>query len=165
MLLGIVRQSTKANTQDRWSFTCGFSWTLGSLSKCGQLKSFYRYYFGRCFSELVQLVPLPFSRGRSTRYSDRLHYFSVTIPRCYKDVYVSSFFPGVARLWNYLHLGCFPLTSRLNAIKSRINRHLLTVALLHEVNKSNVTSCFQGNLTILLFFSLPGNGQLVRGQF
>ena len=36
----------------------------------------YRYYFGRCSSELAQLVPLPFSRGRSTCYSDRLHdYF------------------------------------------------------------------------------------------
>ena len=54
------------------------------------LSHFYRYYFGRCSSELVQLVPLPFSRGRSTRHSDRLHDFSVTIPRCYKDVYVNS---------------------------------------------------------------------------
>ena len=43
---------------------------------------FYRYYFGRCSSELVQLFPLPFSQGRSTCYSDRLHDFSVTIPRC-----------------------------------------------------------------------------------
>ena len=57
------------------------------------LSLFYRYYFGRCSSELAQLVPLPYSRGRSTRYSDRLHDFSVTIPRCYKDVYVNSFFP------------------------------------------------------------------------
>ena len=46
------------------------------------LSLFYRYYFGRCSSKLAQLVPLPFSRGRSTRYSDRLHDFSVTIPRC-----------------------------------------------------------------------------------
>ena len=45
------------------------------------LSLFYRYYFGRCSSELVELVPLPYSRGRSTRYSDRLHDFSVTIPR------------------------------------------------------------------------------------
>ena len=59
---------------------------------------FYRYYFGRCSSELAQLVPLPFSRGRSTRYSDRLHDFSVTILRCYKDVYVNSFFPRAAKL-------------------------------------------------------------------
>ena len=41
----------------------------------------------------LQLAPLPFSRGRSTCYFDRLHDFSVTIPRCYKDVYVNSFFP------------------------------------------------------------------------
>ena len=35
------------------------------------LSLFNRYYFGRCSSELSQLVPLPFSRGRSTRFSDR----------------------------------------------------------------------------------------------
>ena len=29
---------------------------------------FYRFYFGRCSSELAQLVPLHFSRGRSTHY-------------------------------------------------------------------------------------------------
>ena len=34
-----------------------------------------RYYFGRCSSELAQPVLLPCSRGRSARYSDRLHYF------------------------------------------------------------------------------------------
>ena len=62
------------------------------------LSLFYRYYFGRCSSELGQLVPLPFSGGRSTRYSDRLHDFSVTIPRCYKNVYVNSFFPRTAKL-------------------------------------------------------------------
>ena len=59
---------------------------------------FCRYYFGRCSSELTQLVPLPFSQGRSTCYSDRLHDFSVTIPRCYRDVYVNSFSPHAARL-------------------------------------------------------------------
>ena len=45
------------------------------------LSLFYRYYNGRCSSELAQLDPLAFSRGRSTRYSDRLLDFSVTIPR------------------------------------------------------------------------------------
>ena len=52
---------------------------------------YYRYYFGKCSSELTQLVPLPFSRRRYTRYSDKLNDFSVTIPRCYKDVYVNRF--------------------------------------------------------------------------
>ena len=55
------------------------------------LSLFYRYYFGRCSSELAQLVPLPFSRGRSTRHFDRLYDFSVTIPRCYNDVLCQQF--------------------------------------------------------------------------
>ena len=96
-------------------------WYVASLSL------FYRYYFRRCSSELAQLVPLLFSRGRSTGYSDRLHDFSVTISRCYKDVYVNSFFPRTARLWNSLPIECFPLTYDLNGFKSRINRYLLTV--------------------------------------
>ena len=90
------------------------------------LSLFYRCYFGRCLSDLVQLVPLPDSGGRCTRYSDRLHDFSVTIPRCYKDDYVSSFFPQTVRLWNSLPTECFPLTYYLSSFKSRINRYLLT---------------------------------------
>ena len=39
-----------------------------SLEPLAQL--FYRYYFGRCSFELAQLVPLRFSRGRSTHYCD-----------------------------------------------------------------------------------------------
>ena len=66
------------------------------------LSLFYRYYFGRCSSELAQLVPLSYSRGRSNRYSDRLHDFSVTI---YLSLDVqgclfNSVFPHTARLWN-----------------------------------------------------------------
>ena len=91
------------------------------------LSLFYRYYFGGCSSELAQLVPLPYSRGTCTRYADSLHDFSVTIPRCYKDVYVNSFFLRTARLWTSLSIECFPLTYDLNGFKSRINRYLLTV--------------------------------------
>ena len=56
------------------------------------LSLFCRYYFGRCSSELAELVPLLYSQGRSTHHSDRLHDFSVTIPRCYSDAYVNGFF-------------------------------------------------------------------------
>ena len=100
---------------------------LAHRRNVASLSLFYRYYFGRCSSELAQLVPLPFSRVRSTRYSDRLHDFTVTIPRCYKDAYVSSFFPCTARLRNSLPLECFPLDYDLSGLKSRINRYLLTV--------------------------------------
>ena len=100
---------------------------LAHRQNVASLSLFYRYYFGRCSSELAQLVPLLFSRGRSTRYSDRLHDFSVTIPRCYKDVYVNSFFPCTAKLWKSLPIECFPLTYDLSGFKSRIMRDLLTL--------------------------------------
>ena len=73
---------------------------LAHRKNVSSLSLFYRYYFGRCSSELPQLVPILFSHGRSTCYSDRLCDFTVIIPRCYKDVYVNSFFPHKARLGN-----------------------------------------------------------------
>ena len=88
---------------------------------------FCRYYFGRYSSELTQQVPLLYSLGSSSYYSDRLHDFTVTIPRCYKDVHVNSFFPRAARLWNSLSIECCPLTYNLSGFKCRINRRFLTV--------------------------------------
>ena len=100
---------------------------LAHFRNVASLSLFYRYYFGRSSLELAELVPLPFSWGSCTRYSDRLHDFSVTIPRYNKDVYVNNFFPRTAKLWNSLPIECFPLTYDLSGFKARINRHLLTV--------------------------------------
>ena len=99
---------------------------LAHCRNVASLSLFYRYYFGRCSSELTQLVAPPYSQGRSSRYSDRLHDFFVTIPRRYKDVYVSSLFPQTGRRWSSLRIECFPLTYDFSGFKSRINRHLLT---------------------------------------
>ena len=93
---------------------------LGHRQHVASLSRFYRYYFGRCSSELAQLVPLPFSPGRSTRYSDKLHDFSVTISRCYKDVNVNSFFPRKAKLWNSVPIECFPLTYNLMVLSAEL---------------------------------------------
>ena len=74
--------------------------SLESLVPRGNVASlshFYRYYFGRCLSELTQLVPLLYCRGRSTCYSEALHGFSVTILRCCKDVYVNISFSRTGR--------------------------------------------------------------------
>ena len=100
---------------------------LAHRRNVASLSLFYRYYFGRCSSELTQLVARPFCRGRSTRYSDRLHDFSVTIPRCFKGVYVNSFFPRTARTWNSLAIESFLLIYDLSGFKSRISRCLLSV--------------------------------------
>ena len=75
---------------------------LADRLNLASLSLFYMCYFDGCSSELPELVPLPYFQGRCTRYSEKLHHFSVTIPRCYKDVYVNSFFPRAAKLWNSL---------------------------------------------------------------
>ena len=48
---------------------------LAHRRNVASLSLFYRYYFGRCSFELAQMVPIPYSRRSSTRYSDRLHDF------------------------------------------------------------------------------------------
>ena len=62
---------------------------LAHRQSVASLSFFYRYYFGRCSSKLAQLVLLPYSRGSSTRYSDRLHDFF-------------SLFVDVARMFSFL---------------------------------------------------------------
>ena len=69
--------------------------TLAYHRTVDSLSLFHRYYFARCSYEPVELALLPYSNGRPTHYCDRLHDFSVTIPRCYKKLYVSSFWVGV----------------------------------------------------------------------
>ena len=77
--------------------------SLEPLAHCrnrnvASLRHSYRYYFGIYSSDQAQLVPPCFSRGRSTRYSDRF-----IIPRCYKDA-MSTVFPDRARPRNSLRL-------------------------------------------------------------
>ena len=130
LLLRLLYISINLPYGHAWNIAPSLAATLESLAHCWNVASLsllYRYYFCRCWSELAQLVPFPYSWGRSTRYSDRLHDFSVAIPRCYKDVYVNSIFPCTARFWNSLHTECLLLSNDLNGFKSRNNRHLLAV--------------------------------------
>ena len=71
---------------------------LAHCQNAATLSLFYRYCFGICLSELV---PLPYSRGRSTRYSDWL--------------------------LDSLPIECLPLDYDLNGFNFRININLLTV--------------------------------------
>ena len=55
--------------QKRLCMTVGPSFiaSLEPLSHCRNVASlilFYRYFFGRCLSEVAELVPLPYSRGK-----------------------------------------------------------------------------------------------------
>ena len=104
--------------QHCWIFTCCLFERKAHHRNVASISHFYWYYCGRCSFEVAQLVPLPYSSysERSTRCSERLHDFSVTIPRCYKDVYVNSFFPRTAKLCNSLPIECLPWTYDLNGI-------------------------------------------------
>ena len=127
MTLSFLEMLYKLQKQICRTVSLSLAASLEPLAHCwkvGSLSLFYRYYFGRFSSKLAQVVPLPYSRGSSTLYSDGLHYFSVNIPRCYKDVYKNSFFRDTARLWNSLSIKCFLLTYDPNGYKSRIDRHL-----------------------------------------
>ena len=111
------------DTLQKWIYWTVGPWLAASLEpltycqNIATLSFFCRYYCGRCSSELAQLVPLRYFWGRSTRYSHRLHIFSVTITRYYEDIYVNSFFPRTARLRNSLPIECFPLTYDLKSLE------------------------------------------------
>ena len=101
---------------------------------------------------LAKLVPLVYSRSSSTRYSDRLHDFSVTIPWCYKGFYVSSFFRRIARFRNVLPAEYFPLTNNLNDLDCRANRLFFVWVLPKQLSRMfSSFSCFYCN-------SMPCNG-------
>ena len=57
----------------------------------------------------------------------RLHASSVTISRCYEDVYVNTIFPHTAGLLNRLLAKCFSLTYGLDDFNSAVNRHLFSL--------------------------------------
>ena len=59
----------------------------------------------------------PHPQGRSTRYSDRSYHFSVTIPRCYKDAYVNSFFPRTAKLYQIVQSITYDENTGLKGVK------------------------------------------------
>ena len=98
-------------------------WNEASLS------FFYSYHFGRGSSELV---PLPNSCIRSTRYCNRLHDFPVTFRTCCKDVYVNSFFPHTARHGNSLPAEHFHFIYDLNGSTCRVNEYFFLGVFLYN---------------------------------
>ena len=124
---------------------------LAHRQNVASLSLFYKYYFVICSCELAQLVPLPFSRRRSTRYSDRLHVFSGTIHRCLCQLFLSSH----SKTLEFSAYRMLPLTYDLNGFKSRFNTHLLTVG-------SFATDLLYALIFLCFFFcnSMPCSGCL-----
>ena len=80
------------------------------------LSLLYRYYFGRCSSELAQLVQLP--------YSQWTMFLSPFLDVTKMSMSAVSWLTQLVNFWNSLPVECFPLTDDYSGFKSTINRHL-----------------------------------------
>ncbi len=96
---------------------------LSHRRNVASLSLFYKYYNGHCSKELASLVPSTKIHSRVTRHSIKCHPFSVTVPKCSKNAYSSSFFPRTSALWNSLPSSCFPDSYNLQSFKSSVNRY------------------------------------------
>ena len=123
--------------------------TLPHCLNVATLSLFCRYCFGRCSSKLAELFQLPYLSGRSIRYSNRLHDFSVIIVGCFNDVSLSSFFLCTARLWNSLPAEYFPFTYYRNGFK-RDNAQVFIFCWLFLMN--NFAAIFEVIKTKYSFF-------------
>ena len=76
LLLGIVRQVTKADMAVGPSLAASLEPLVRHRNKTSLSLFFWEILIWEiCPSEPAELVPLPYSRVRSTRYSDRLYDF------------------------------------------------------------------------------------------
>ena len=75
--------------------------TLAHCRNVASLTLFYRYYFGRCSSELAHLVP-----GLLVILIDCIIFLSPFLDVTWMSV--NSFFPCTTRIWNSVPMECFP---------------------------------------------------------
>ena len=68
---------------------------------------FYNNYYGKCSSELADLVPSKRVTLRRTRFSEQMHRHTVISPMCRTKFYQSSFIPRTTTLFKSLTNECF----------------------------------------------------------
>ena len=104
--------------------------TLQPLShrrNVSSLSLLYRYFYGKCSSELHAMVPKVLKFNRRTRLAVSVadnHPHFLNIPFSKQEFHSQSFFPRTAALWNKLPSYCFPPSYNLEFFKSQVNRHL-----------------------------------------
>ena len=91
------------------------------------LSLFYRYFNGKCSTELHGLVPPRRVFDRRTRFAciQSLHPYLLRIPTSRSNFHSNSFFPRTARLWNHLSAETFPVDYNLASFKSNVNKFIL----------------------------------------
>ncbi|CAH1164647.1 unnamed protein product [Phaedon cochleariae] len=76
--------------------------SLEHRRKVGDLSLFYRYFHGKCSSEISAIIPSLAIPIRRTRQAQSAHPFVVYLERCRTALYQDSFTHRTARLWNSL---------------------------------------------------------------
>ncbi|CAG9824751.1 unnamed protein product [Phaedon cochleariae] len=94
--------------------------SLEHRRKVGDLALFYRYFYGRCSSEISTIVPPLAVPARSTRRVEASHPFVVTLETCRTSLSKDSFIQRTARLWNTL-----PRNSPNHSLKQSILERIL----------------------------------------
>ena len=69
--------------------------SLSHRRNVASLSLFYKYFHGSCSNELKSLTPILKSFNRVTRYSANSHPFTVQLPFCNRQFYLTSFCPRI----------------------------------------------------------------------
>ena len=96
---------------------------LSHRSDVASLSLYYKYYYGKCSSELADLIPV--TLVIVLMHSEQMHRHTVNSPLCRTKFYQSSFFPHAEALWNSLTNEFFPPDYELTAFKVRVNKFLV----------------------------------------
>ena len=92
--------------------------------KVASLSIFYRFYFGRCSTELQSIIPPPLPRPRNTRQASHSHPYCVEILNSRINSFSNNFIPFTSQLWNSLPSYVFPPSYNLSLFKRQVCRFL-----------------------------------------
>ena len=95
--------------------------SLEHRRRVAELSLFYRFYHGRCSSELSQIIIPKAVRTRNTREALRAHPYQVEVPTPRTSLLQHSFFWRTSTLWNELPGNLFPDGYNLQRFKSNVH--------------------------------------------
>ena len=98
--------------------------SLEHRRKVADLCLYYRYYYGKCSSELANLIPPKAVSARRIRLTEAGHQHRVNLQTPRTSLYRDSFFWRTTSLWNGLPPHIFPEQYNLQRFKKNVHRHL-----------------------------------------
>ena len=120
--------------------------SLAHRRAVGDLALFYRYFHGKCSSEIKSIMPALASFNRPTRHNQSWHPFAVQLKTQRTTYSKASFVYRTSLLWNSLPAQIFPPSYNLQQFKARVNK--LNLELLSQPPSHTVTSCTRGTAVL-----------------